>query len=172
VIDLNKHMTLGSEDPPNINEPRFDEPRDRDGFRAQRARLGYQLGSERLGASLWEVPRGQAAYPYHYHLTEEEMVIVLSGTPSLRTPDGWRNLAEGEVCSFPRGERGAHQFVNRSEYPVRLLAISTHGDPDIVLYPDSGKLGAGERLSRGGGLRTMFRLDDAVDYWEGEHPPE
>jgi len=45
-----------------------------------------------VGASLWELPAGQAAYPYHYHLAEEEMVIVLSGTPALRTRDGWRVL--------------------------------------------------------------------------------
>jgi hypothetical protein len=40
-----------------------------------------------------------------------------------------------------------------------------------VLYPDSGKLGAAERLSQGGGLRKFFRLDDAVDYYDGEQPP-
>src|SRR5262249_38127384 len=76
---------------PNIEEPEFDELRDdRDGFRARRARIGYQLATERLGLSLWEVPPGEAAYPYHFHLTEEELVIVVDGEPSLRTPDGWR----------------------------------------------------------------------------------
>lgn len=155
----------------NIRDPEFDEPRDRPGFRASRARLGYQLGAERLGVSLWEIPSGEAAYPYHYHLVEEELVVVLAGTPSLRTPDGWRELSEGEVVSFPRGEAGAHQLVNRSSLPVRFLAVSTNGDPDIVLYPDSGKLGACERLPRGGGLRAFFRLEDVVDYYEGEDAP-
>jgi uncharacterized cupin superfamily protein len=152
----------------NINDAEFDEPRDRDGFRALRSRLGYKLGAERLGLSLWELPPGEAAYPYHFHLAEEELAIVLAGRPSLRGPDGWRELAEGEVVSFPRGEAGAHQLVNRTDETVRFLAVSTNGDPDIVLYPDSGKLGAAERLPHGGGLRTFFRLADQVDYWEGE----
>jgi uncharacterized cupin superfamily protein len=156
----------------NINDPEFDEPRDQQGFRAARARLGYQLGAERLGLSLWEVPSGQAAYPYHYHLGEEELVIVVVGTPSLRTPDGWRDLREGDVVSFPRGDGGAHQLVNRTEEPVRFLAMSTNGEPDIVLYPDSNKIGAAERLPHGGGLRTFFRLGDAVAVWDGETPPE
>jgi uncharacterized cupin superfamily protein len=156
---------------PNINRPEFDEPRDHPGFRVRRARLGYQLGSERIGLSLWDMPAGEAAYPYHYHLAEEELLIVLSGRPSLRTPDGWRELDEGEVVSFPRGEPGSHQLVNRSPETARFLAISTHGDPDIVLYPDSNKLGASERLPGGGGLRTVFKLEDQVDYWEGEAPP-
>ncbi len=99
------------------------------------------------------------------------MVIVVSGIPALRTPDGWRELAEGEVVSFPRGERGAHQLVNRSEETVRFVAVSTHGDTDVVLYPDSNKIGAAERLPGGGGLRTYFKLEDQVDYWDGEGPP-
>jgi uncharacterized cupin superfamily protein len=37
----------------------------------------------------------------------------------MRTPEGWRALREGDV-SFPVGERGAHQFLNRTDAPVRL----------------------------------------------------
>jgi uncharacterized cupin superfamily protein len=155
----------------NINDPVFDEPREHPGFRCQRARVSRQAGSDRLGLSLWELPPGEAAYPYHYHLAEEELVVVLDGRPSLRTPDGWRELQEGEVVPFLRGERGGHQLVNRTEDTVRFLAFSTNGEPDVVLYPDSGKLGAFERLALGGGLRAMFRLSDTVEYHDGEQPP-
>jgi uncharacterized cupin superfamily protein len=156
----------------NLNDPVFDEPREQPGFRCRRARVSRQAGSERLGLSLWELPAGEAAYPYHHHLTEEELVVVLDGSPSLRTPAGWRELSQGEVVAFPRGEDGAHQLVNRTEQTVRFLAFSTNGDPDIVIYPDSGKLGAAERRPDGGGLKTMFRLADAVDYYDGERPPD
>jgi uncharacterized cupin superfamily protein len=155
----------------NIDDPVFDEPREHPGFRARRARLSRQAGSERLGLSLWEVPPGEAAYPYHHHLTEEELVLVLEGTPSLRTPAGWRELAQGEVVAFPRGEHGGHQLANRTDQTVRFLAFSTNGEPDIVIYPDSSKLGAFERLAGGDGLRKMFRLEDAVEYHDGERPP-
>jgi uncharacterized cupin superfamily protein len=155
----------------NIERVDFDEPRDHDGFRAKRARIGYALGAERLGASLWELPPGEAAYPYHFHYVEEELLIVLAGAPSLRTPDGWSELEAGDLVSFARGEGGAHQLLNRTEETVRLLAVSTNGEADVVIYPDSGKLGAAERLPEGGGLRTFFRLDEQVDYWDGEEPP-
>src|ERR1700754_4026858 len=134
---------------PNFNDPQFDEDRDQEGFRARRARVGHQLGTERLGISQWELPPGQAAYPYHLHLAEEELLIVLAGSPALRTPDGWRDLVEGEIVSFPRGEPGAHQLLNRTETTVSFLSISTNGEPDIVLYPDSNKHGANERLAKG-----------------------
>ena len=156
---------------PNIHEPHYDEAREHPGFIARRARLSRQAGSERLGLSLWEVPPGEAAYPYHHHLAEEELVLVLDGSPSLRTPDGWRELHAGEVVAFPRGEHGGHQLVNRSDEIVRFLSFSSNGEPDIVIYPDSGKLGAYERLPDGGGLRALFRLDDTVDYHDGERPP-
>jgi len=122
--------------------------------------------------SLWLLPPGEAAYPYHHHLAEEELVLVLDGAPSLRTATGWRELREGEVVAFVRGERGAHQLVNRTTKNVRFLAFSTNGEPDIVIYPDSGKLGAYERLPDGGGLRAMFRLRETVDYHDGEQPPQ
>src|SRR5216684_792372 len=128
---------------PNIHEPHFDEPREHPGFVARRARIGRQAGAQRLGLSLWDLPPGQGAYPYHFHLAEEELVIVLEGHPSLRTPTGWRELEPAAV---------------------RFLAVSTAGQPDIVVYPDSGKVGAFERRPDGGGMRLMFREADAVDY--------
>jgi uncharacterized cupin superfamily protein len=114
---------------PSLYEPDFDELRDEPGFSCRRARLGRQAGSARIGASIWEIPAGQAAYPYHYHLGEEELVLVLSGTLALRTADGWRELSEGAVVSFPVGADGAHQIVNRSPESARMLAISTGGAP-------------------------------------------
>jgi uncharacterized cupin superfamily protein len=155
----------------NIEDPHYDEPREGEGFRCKRARISRQAGAQRLGVSLWEVPPGEAAYPYHAHLTEEELVIVLEGRPSLRTPSGWRELEQGEVVSFLRGEQGAHQIVNRGDTTLRFLAFSTNGDPDIVLQLDSDKVGAFERRPDGGGLRVWFRREDEVGYYEGEAPP-
>lgn len=157
---------------PNINDPDFDELREHDGFLARRARISRQAGAERLGLSLWELPPGQAAYPYHFHYTEEEMLLVLDGRPSLRTPGGWRVLDQGEVVCFPRGEQGGHQLLNATSQSVRFLSFSTSGEPDIVSYPDSGKLGTFERLPDGGGLSSLFRVAEEVDYYDGVEPPE
>jgi len=156
---------------PNIDELDPLEVRDVPGFEARRGRIGWALGLERLGLSTWEIEPGQCAYPYHFHVQEEEVAIVLAGTPSLRTPDGWRELETGEVVGFPRGEAGAHQIANWGEGPARFLAISTSGDADICVYPDSGKVGAFERLPDRRGLFKLFRDADAVDYHLDETPP-
>ena len=155
----------------NIYDPEFEAGDRPEGFRARRARIGYELGSELIGCSLWELPAGEAAYPYHFHYADEELVIIVKGRPTLRTPEGARQLEEGEAVRFQLGEHGAHQILNRSSEVVTFLAISSHGRPDVVVYPDSGKIGVGERLPRGGGLRAFFHQEDAVGYWDGEEPP-
>jgi uncharacterized cupin superfamily protein len=157
----------------NIFEPKFDGDQEREGFTYRRAQVGRQAGGERLGASLFEIPPGEATFPYHHHTANEEMLIVLSGRPALRTPEGWRELEEGEVVAFPVGEQGAHQIANRTSELVRLLMISEMNAPEVNLYPDTGKVGAMTRPpgGRGPGDRWEFRAEDAVDYWEAESPP-
>ena len=158
----------------NLFEPQFDNPTERPGFSYRRARLGRQAGAEKLGVSLYEIPPGNSSFPYHWHGANEELAIVLSGRPSVRTPEGWRELGEGEVLSFPTGEAGAHQFANRGDVPARVLVISTMLAPEVNGYPDSGKILATIRPPGSpddGSLTAAFRLDDAIDYWEGEEPP-
>ncbi len=149
---------------------------DAPGFQSLGAAVGQQAGARHLGASLYELPPGEALCPYHWHEANEEMAIVLAGGPSVRTPDGWRELEAGEVVSFARGREGAHQLMNRGAEPARVLMLSEMNAPELVVYPDSNK--AGVRSQAPGSPRTddeilsRFRFEDAVDYWEGERPPE
>jgi uncharacterized cupin superfamily protein len=157
----------------NVFDPSFEDEGPA-GFRCRAAMVGKQSGTERLGASLYEIEPGNAAYPYHYHYASEELLIVMRGRPHLRTPDGWRQLDEGEVVAFPVGERGAHQVMNRTDQSVRFLVVSEMEAPEVVVYPDSDKFGVREHAPGSGraGLRLNFRAGSAVDYWDGESPPE
>ena len=88
-----------------------------------------------LGASLYELERGNfMIYPAHHG--SEELLIVLRGEPTLRTPAGERRLAEGEVVHFPPGPDGAHGIRNDTDEPVRYLVAGTRVSPEIVDYPD------------------------------------
>ncbi len=158
----------------SIFEPEFDDTLERRGFAYRRARLGRQVGAAKLGASLYEIPPGAANFPYHWHGANEEFAIVVAGRPSVRTPEGWRELVEGEVVSFPVGEAGAHQLANRTDEPARVLIVSTMIAPEVNGYPDSGKVLATLRPPGSpddGSLAAAFRVADGVDYWEGENPP-
>jgi len=81
---------------------------------------------------------GGAVSPYHAHHANEELLLVLSGCPVLRTPDGTRRLEAGEVVAFPRGPAGAHRVFNPSDQPAQVLFLSTMHFPEIAEYPDTG----------------------------------
>jgi uncharacterized cupin superfamily protein len=120
--------------------------------------LRPQLGGELIGCGLYDIPPEAQLWPYHWHTSREEWLIVVAGAPTLRTPDGERELTPGEIVAFPAGEAGAHTLFNRTEGSVRVAIFSTlHSG--VSVYPDSGKIGVPGHV---------FRVADAVDYWDGE----
>jgi uncharacterized cupin superfamily protein len=124
-----------------------------------------RLDAELLGGSLYELEPGDRLFPYHRHHANEEWLIVVRGQPTLRSPDGEQELHEGDVVVFPRGEGGAHQVSNRTEAPIRVLMLSSAVLPEIVEYPDSGKIAA--RDAKGDRL-LLTRPGPMLDYWDGE----
>jgi uncharacterized cupin superfamily protein len=109
--------------------------------------------------------------PFHYHLQREELLVVLEGTVAVRTGEGWKDVPAGGVVAFPRGERGAHGYENRSDRPVRLLMFSEQKAPNVSVYPDEKQVGiydvADPRERRFGAL---FNLTDAVEGYGGGEP--
>jgi uncharacterized cupin superfamily protein len=148
----------------NLYDGALDERRDRTGFSWTAARVGKALGGKLSGASLYELEPGEKSFPYHYEYGAEEWLIVVAGAPTLRAPAGERELRPGDTVAFPEGPEGAHQVLNRSDEPTRVLILSTKGLPAVAVYPDSDKLGAWLE----DGERAIFRRGDEVDYWEGE----
>ena len=149
----------------NLYSDEWDEPRDREGWRIKEAFVGHHIGGELIGASLSEIEPGSKHWPYHTHHANEEWAIVLRGAPTLRTPEGEQVLKEGDVVCFRRGKEGAHQIINATEAPVRVLLLSSMVEPDIVEYLDTGKVYAqsvrGERI-------MMAKPGPDEPYWEGE----
>jgi uncharacterized cupin superfamily protein len=150
----------------DISDPEFlYDPTDPAGFRAGILRAGPQLGAQRTGASVYELPPSTAICPYHYEHGEEEWLLVLEGRASVRTPDGTEQLERFELAFFPTGPGGAHQVRNETDSPVRVLMWSEVVTPTVTVYPDSDKVG----------IWTTDKADDMlverssrVDYYHGE----
>jgi len=150
----------------NVDDVTFvRDPADPDGFRAGQARLGAELGARRTGATVYELPPGQAICPYHYEYGEEEWLLVLDGRPSVRTTEGMRELAPHDLLFFPTGPAGAHQVRNDGEATARVLMWSEVVLPTATAYPDSDKVG----LYTGDEAEDLVvRRSSAVDYLDGE----
>ena len=111
-----------------------------------------------LSGAVWELPPGSRGVDYHFHHGTEEFLIVLSGTATLRTPDGERELAPGSVAHFSPGPEGAHTVMNLSDEPMRYVMIAAHASPDIIEYPDKGEFVAGARSLSQRGEPFFVRL--------------
>jgi uncharacterized cupin superfamily protein len=131
------------------------------GYETPYARVGPLVGSKALGASVYVLNEGQSVCPYHYEHGNEEWLLVLEGRPTLRHPEGEDELGPGDIVCFPEGPEGAHKTTNHRAEPARIVIFSTQIEPAVAVYPDSSKVGVWPP-------GKLFRLEDAVGYWEGE----
>jgi uncharacterized cupin superfamily protein len=141
---------------------------ERDGYASRELELGPSLGATGWGGTIYELSPGERICPYHWHAAEEEWLLVLTGRPTLREPDGEQVLRPWDVAVFRRGPAGAHEVRNDTAEPVRVLMLSTIANPEICVYPDSGKIGAWHR-GEDGTIRGLRNRPEAnIDYYDGE----
>jgi uncharacterized cupin superfamily protein len=147
---------------PNLFTPSWERDGTDAPMRGRAVRLGAAAGAQELGATLYELDPGAAVCPYHVHHANEELLVVVSGSPQLRTVDGSRRLSPGAVVAFPRGGDGAHRVSNPADAsePARVLIVSTMNYPEIAEYPTTGAVlamtGPGEGHVFGGGAESPF----------------
>jgi uncharacterized cupin superfamily protein len=157
----------------NIDDVAFMERAQGEKFGCRIAPVGWRLESKKLGFNVTVVPPGKRAFPFHAHRGNEEMFFILEGEGSVRLADGTHRVRKGDFISLPPGRDSAHQIINDTDAPLRYLAVSTMEIPEVVEYPDSGKLGMiagshGGRPATEESIRHFTRVKDGVDYWEGE----
>ena len=143
-----------------------------DRFVFERKWLTSRTGARKLGCSIYRVPPGKTAFPFHKHFTNEEAIYILSGTGNMRLDDESVPVGPGDFISMtPNGP--SHQLINDGDADLEYLCMSTMIDPDITLFPDSDKVIAFAGSGPGGdkSLRTfngIYRASDAVGYYDDE----
>ena len=135
-----------------------------DGYEYYRRNFVQRTAGGQCIVSIYEIPPLKSAYPYHYHVKNEETFYILRGTGILKTPEGERAVSAGDLLFFPADSSGAHKLTNSSaDEPLVYIDFDTDNDLDVSLYPDSGKIGVwGKDINR------VYRTDGNVDYYEGE----
>ncbi len=108
-----------------------------DEFR-MRNRVFWRPPGAMMGASLLELDPGSSGGRLHMHYGAEELFFVVSGRPTLRDGKTEEELSPGDVVFCPEGRAGLHTFANRTDEPVRILAVSAGSFPDVVAYPEDG----------------------------------
>lgn len=138
-------------------------------YRWADASLTKLLGLARFGASYNEVPPGKSACPFHNHVGEDEMFLVLGGTGTYRFGEDRHDIKAGDVLGAPAGgSETAHQIINTGSETLRYIGFSATTVADIVEYPDSNKRLAVATKPNGDRVAIMSRQGEPVGYWDGE----
>jgi len=113
-----------------------------DGFRLfsdiSRSKKGIE--PENLNFDIRQLNPDQYCAPFHFHRYAEELFVILSGSATLRTPDGLEVVNSGDLIFFEKGEKGAHQLYNHTQEPCIYLDIRSFLGYDVCEYPDSDKI--------------------------------
>jgi uncharacterized cupin superfamily protein len=134
------------------------------GYEYYKRELVPKGDARQCAVSVYEIPPGKSAYPYHYHTMNEEAFYIISGRGILKTPSGEQEVSAGDFLFFPASEKGAHKLTNSSETDMLVyLDFDTHNEIDAAFYPDSGKIGIWGR-----NINQLYKVSQQVEYYEGE----
>lgn len=149
------------------SERKFEENPGRiDGFRVMTdvSITSRELDNRNLKFELRRLNPGDYSTLYHFHRNAEELFMIVSGSATLRTPEGLETVGEGDIIFFETGETGAHQLYNHSDGPCIYLDIRTFDGCDVAEYPDSDRVMIIPS-------KEQFRKDSRTGYFDGEERP-
>ncbi|MCX6236118.1 MAG: cupin domain-containing protein [Bacteroidia bacterium] len=146
------------------NQREFKEdPNKIDNFRlfSDVSRTKKGIKPQNLNFDLRQLNPGQYSAPYHFHRFAEELFMIISGSATLRNPNGLEVVNSGDLIFFEIGETGAHQLYNHTTETCVYLDIRTFIGYDVCEYPDSNKLLLAPSFE-------IFNKDSKLKYFEGE----
>jgi uncharacterized cupin superfamily protein len=126
------------------------------------SRMKKGLNPENLNFDLRQLNPDQYSAPYHFHRYAEELFMIISGSSTLRTPNGLEIVKSGDLIFFEKGEIGAHQLYNHTTESCVYLDLRTYIGYDVAEYPDSDKILLSPSFE-------IFNKDSQVSYFAGEN---
>jgi uncharacterized cupin superfamily protein len=156
----------------NVNDLNWETDGNGQRFVFERKWFTSKTGAQKLGCSLYRVPPGKTAFPFHKHFTNEEAIYVIAGTGSMRLDDEEIMVGPGDFITLPP-QGPNHQLINSGSADLEYLCLSTMIDPDITLFPDSDKVIAFAGSGPGGDKRArtfngIYKASSVVGYYDDE----
>jgi uncharacterized cupin superfamily protein len=154
----------------NVHTGKWREASHGEKFQREHMPLTDMRDNHGLGCGAFRVKPGKRAFPKHAHVANDEAIFVIAGSGQLTLGDESTSVTAGDFIMLPRGEKYAHVLVNDGDADLVYLCISTMLMPEVVHYPDSGKLGvlATKNFWQGEAGVSGFYKPNPVGYWDGE----
>lgn len=116
--------------------------------------LGDAAGLTQFGVNIAVLQPGARSSLRHWHVEEDEFVMILSGDVVLVEEDGETPLTAGECAGFKAGVENGHHLINRSDAPATFLAVGTRAWNDTCFYSDVDLM-----MRTAGGQSRLARRD-------------
>lgn len=99
-------------------------------------RLGDAGGLTQFGVNLVRLMPGDLSSLRHYHMEQDEFLMITQGACTLIDDDGEHLLSVGDCATFPAGDANAHHLVNQTDKPAAFLVVGTRTATEIAYYGD------------------------------------
>ena len=99
-------------------------------------RLGQAGGLTQFGANLVILEPGAKSSLRHWHLNEDEFVMVTQGVCTLIDDSGRHKMGVGDCAAFPAGDGNGHHFVNETSEEARFLVVGSKAPHEVATYSD------------------------------------
>lgn len=99
-------------------------------------RLGDAGGLTQFGANLVMLEPGAMSSLRHWHLNEDEFVMVTEGECVMVQDEGEYVMRPGDCAAFPAGSTNGHHFLNRTDKPAKFLVVGSKAPREVATYSD------------------------------------
>ena len=99
-------------------------------------RLGDAGGLTQFGVNLVTLAPGALSSLRHWHLVEDEFVMVTQGSCIMITDAGETVMGPGDCAAFPANSGDGHHFINRSTEPAVFLVVGSKSAREVATYSD------------------------------------
>lgn len=99
-------------------------------------RLGEAAGLTQFGVNLVMLESGAVSSLRHWHMAEDEFVMVTEGECVMVQDEGETVMRLGDCAGFPAGSTNGHHFLNRSDKVAKFLVIGSKAPREVATYSD------------------------------------
>jgi uncharacterized cupin superfamily protein len=100
--------------------------------------LTSQWKLTQFGVNRVELPPGAWSTQRHWHRSNDELVIIVSGELTLVTDEVEEVLRAGDCVGFKAGVKNAHHLQNRGSEPAIYYDVGGRDAFDVSTFPDIG----------------------------------
>ena len=123
-------------------------------------RLGDAGGLTQFGVNIVILAPGAKSSLRHWHLHEDEFVMIMQGSCTMMQDAGPTIMQVGDCAAFPAGVPDGHCFVNHTDTEARFLVVGTKAPAEVATYSDV------DFMAHLGGGVARFTYKDGTD-WTG-----